>query len=85
LHGYENGNQPLKKECAGIAPAPSASPKLLQEGLAGRNRIAGDSNIRRFYAVCNFFYKISEIFRFIFQCGRRMREFVNDGFILKNF
>jgi hypothetical protein len=35
----------MQKECAGIAPAPSASPKLLQEGLAGRIVIAGNNNI----------------------------------------
>jgi hypothetical protein len=34
--------QRYKKECAGIAPAHSASPKLLQEGLAGRKVIAGN-------------------------------------------
>ena len=45
----------LKKNCAGIAPALSASPKLLQEDLAGRIVIAGIYNITTFNPKCQFF------------------------------
>jgi len=45
----------LQKECAGIAPAPSSSPKLLQEDLADRIVIAGIYNITTFDPKCQFF------------------------------
>ncbi len=44
-----------EKKRAGVAPALSASPKLLQEGLAGRKVIAGSTNIMKSFTMRNVF------------------------------